>query len=169
MHKHDYLFSILEADAFTGLNNLRSLNLTKNNLWTVPSSTFCGLHSLRFLNLSVNFLQDANELGFTQNCNIPLEKLDLSQNSLASIPTNAFSQLISLEVLRLDNNRLNVLEDQAFGGLVHLKTLSLANNQLGMVSYKMSIDTIYGTFKTSYAKICIRKLTVFNILVHKRE
>ena len=123
----------LENDAFTGLNSLRSLNLTMNNLWTVPSpSTFCGLHSLIELNLSGNYLQDVNELGFfeSKNCNIPLEVVDLSHNSLASIPPNAFSQLSRLEVLRLENNNINVLEDQAFAGLVSLKTLGLANNQL---------------------------------------
>ena len=119
----------LEADAFTGLNNLHHLNLTQNNLWTAPRSTFCGLHSLRVLNLSVNFLQDVNELGFNQ-CKIPLEKLDLSYNSLAAIPAHAFSQLSSLELLRLDNNRLNILEDQAFSDLRQLKVLSLANNEL---------------------------------------
>ena len=103
-----------------------------NNLWTVPSSTFCsgGLNSLVELNLSANYLQDVNELGFVSDCNIPLEVLDLSGNSLVSIPPNAFSQLSRLEVLRLDNNNINVLEDQACAGLVSLKTLSLANNQL---------------------------------------
>ena len=125
----------IEADAFTGLNDLKSLNLTKNNLWSVPHSAFCGLHNLQVLNLSTNFLQDVNELGFApqqqqQSCNIPLEAMDLSQNSLASIPAFAFSQLSNLEVLRLDHNRLSLLEDQAFGGLVKLKMLSLANNQL---------------------------------------
>ena len=77
-----------------------------------------------------NYLQDVNELGFVENCNIPLEVLDLSGNSLVSIPPNAFSQLSRLEVLRLDNNNINVLEDKACAGLVSLKTLSLANNQL---------------------------------------
>ncbi len=121
----------LESDAFTGLNNLRSLNLTKNNLWTVPASTFCGLANLAELNLSSNYLQDVHELGFVQDsCNIPLEVLDLSFNSLVSIPTNAFAQSARLKVLKLDNNNIDVLEDQAFGGLVSLKTLSLANNQL---------------------------------------
>lgn len=120
----------LEADAFTGLNSLRTLNLTMNNLWSVPGSTFCGLSSLQELNLSANYLQDIHELGFVKDCNIPLEVLDLSHNSLVSIPPNAFAQLARLEVLRLDNNNINVLEDQAMGGLVSLKTLSLANNQL---------------------------------------
>lgn len=111
----------LESDSFTGLNSLRTLNITKNNLWTVPSTTFCGLTSLTVLNLSTNFLQDVAELGFVSadennNCNIPLEVLDLSHNSLASIPTNAFSQLPRLKVLRLDNNNINVLEDKPFAG-----------------------------------------------------
>ena len=77
-----------------------------------------------------SFFQDVSDLGFVENCNIPLEVLDLSQNSLVSIPPKAFSQLSRLEVLRLDNNNINVLEDQACAGLVSLKKLSLANNQL---------------------------------------
>lgn len=120
----------MESDAFTGLNSLRTLNMTMNNLWSVPTNTFCGLSSLSELNLSANYLQDVNELGFVKNCNIPLQVLDLSQNSLVSIPPNAFAQLSRLEVLKLDNNNINVLEDQACAGLVSLKTLSLANNQL---------------------------------------
>ena len=119
----------LEKDAFTGLNSLRTLNLTSNNLWSVPASTFCGLSSLQELNLSSNFLQDVNELGFVKNCNIPLERLDLSHNSVPTIPPSAFSQLSRLKVLKLDSNNINVLEDQAFAGLGSLKTLSLANNQ----------------------------------------
>ncbi len=55
---HPKIILELEPDAFTGLNNLRSLNLTGNNLWSLPTKgVFCSLNSLFDLNLSHNFLQ----------------------------------------------------------------------------------------------------------------
>ena len=124
----------LEQDAFTGLNDLRKLNFTHNNLWSLPKATFCGLNSLVVLNLSANFLQDVSELGFgaaqVRGCRIPLETLDLSHNSLTKLSSDAFGQLPKLRTLRLEGNKLNVLEDRAFGGLASLQTLSLADNEL---------------------------------------
>ena len=124
----------LEQDAFTGLNDLRKLNFTHNNLWTLPKATFCGLNSLVVLNLSSNFLQDVSDIGFgasdAHGCQIPLETLDLSHNSLTKLTSNAFSQLPKLKTLRLDGNKLSELEDSAFGGLSSLQTVNLANNIL---------------------------------------
>ena len=124
----------LEQDAFTGLNDLRKLNFTHNNLWTLPKATFCGLNSLVVLNLSSNFLQDVSNIGFgtadPQGCRIPLETLDLSHNSLTTLPSDGFSQLPKLKTLRLEGNKLSEIEDHAFGGLDSLKTISLANNNL---------------------------------------
>ena len=127
----------LEQDAFTGLNDLRKLNFTHNNLWTLPKATFCGLNSLAVLNLSSNFLQDVSNMGFgaadLHGCRIPLETLDLSYNSLTKLPSDAFSQLPKLNSLRLDGNKLSELEDRAFGGLSSLQTLNLANNNLNVL------------------------------------
>ena len=65
-HNSDWSAMVMEVetDAFTGLNDLQSLNFTHNNLWTVPPAAFCGLTSLVLLNLSTNYLQDAADLGF---------------------------------------------------------------------------------------------------------
>jgi Leucine-rich repeat (LRR) protein len=124
----------LEKDALTGLNELRRLNLTQNNIWTLPESTFCALDNLRALNLSQNFIQDVLDLGFSQSqvrsCRLPLKSLDLSRNSIAVLPRAGFGQLARLDTLLLEANNINELEDDALEGLGALSTLNLANNQL---------------------------------------
>ena len=47
----------LERDALRGVGSLRELDLSRNNLWSVPHGLFCGLKSLKKLNVSRNFLQ----------------------------------------------------------------------------------------------------------------
>eukprot|EP00095_Tigriopus_kingsejongensis_P011078 maker-scaffold23_size669530-snap-gene-5.24 protein:Tk11078 transcript:maker-scaffold23_size669530-snap-gene-5.24-mRNA-1 annotation:"toll " len=124
----------LEKDALTGLNRLEYLNLTQNNMWTLPPSVFCSLDSLVALNLSMNYLQDVADLGFAsqdlRSCRLPLETLDLSHNSFTIVPTTALGQLERLKTLILTGNNLNILEDDAFGGLASLTKLELANNEL---------------------------------------
>ena len=121
-------------DAFTGLESLRHLNLTQNNIWTLPPESLCGLQSLTSLNLSHNFMQDLGDLGFgpVKNglCRLPLRQLDLSSNSFTMIPPEAFMQISSLEELNLEQNLIDVVEDNALSNLNRLKKLNLANNQL---------------------------------------
>jgi Leucine-rich repeat (LRR) protein len=78
--------------------------------------------------------QDVSDLGFgssdLRGCRLPLETIDLSENSLSQIGPGAFGQLSKLKNLRLDGNNLNVLEDKAFGGLQSLQSLNLANNRI---------------------------------------
>ena len=124
----------VEEDAFTGLNDLRRLNFTHNNMWTLPKGAFCGLSGLAVLNLSVNYLQDLTDLGFSSSelnsCKIPLRSLDLSYNSLSKLPSKSLGQLRKLEHLILSSNTINVVEDGALADLTALVTLNLASNKL---------------------------------------
>ncbi|TRY62942.1 hypothetical protein TCAL_07278 [Tigriopus californicus] len=124
----------VEEDAFTGLNSLRSLNLSRNNLWVIPPVMFCSLSSLTVLNLSTNFLQDTAHFGFgssdIHSCKLPLRALDLSHNSFSRLPPRTFGQLRKLESLNLANNNLNVIDDLALAELSSLTRLNLAHNQL---------------------------------------
>ena len=124
----------LEKDAFMGLNNLKSLNFTHNNLWTLPESVFCNLNSLTSLNLSTNYLQDVLDLGFASSelsaCRIPLVTLDLSSNNLSKLQHKAFGQLRKIRSLNLKGNNLNLIDDDALGGLGLLSELTLSNNKL---------------------------------------
>jgi Leucine-rich repeat (LRR) protein len=132
-HEKAKIILEIEADAFTGLNDLRLLNFTGNNLWTLPEASLCGLSSLTELNLSSNFIQDVTDLGFAtselNSCRLPLRTLDLSDNSFSTLPEQAFGQLRKLERLNLANNNLNVIHDKALGDLTSLVSLNMAHNQ----------------------------------------
>jgi Leucine-rich repeat (LRR) protein len=132
----------LHPETFSGLSELRSLNLADNNIWTVPNGVFCPLYSLRYLNLSKNHINDISQIGFAENeasgvtgmppqtCNTGLEQLDLSYNNLISIPNNCFTALRSLNFLHLDSNQLTILDDNSFEGMEKLMFLNISNNRL---------------------------------------
>ncbi len=137
----------IQQDAFTGLNDLRHLNVSGNNLWSLPKGLFCSLSNLVDLDLSRNFLQDASDLAFAsedlQACRIPVRSLDLSQNSLSTLASTAFGQLEKLERLSLASNNLNVMDDQALGNLHSLLHLNMAHNRLVALPSDLLKETKY--------------------------
>ncbi|XP_070492998.1 toll-like receptor Tollo [Chironomus tepperi] len=146
----------LHSETFSGLSELRRLNLADNNIWTLPNGIFCPLFTLKYLNLSKNHLNDVSQVGFslknaatpsggndndlftgtppsaasTQSCNGGVEQLDLSYNNLISIPNNCFNALKNLNFMHLDSNQLTILDDNSFQGLDKLQFLNLTNNRL---------------------------------------
>lgn len=137
----------VEADAFTGLNDLKRLNVSGNNMWSLPKGIFCSLSSLIDLDLSNNYIQDASDLGFSSKelnaCRIPLRSLDLSRNSLSTLASTAFGQLRKLERLNLASNNLNVMDDEALGNLRSLLHLNMAHNRFVALPSELLSQTKY--------------------------
>lgn len=130
----------LHRESFRGMSELRSLDLSDNNIWNTPDEVFCPLYSLTHLNLSNNKLQDVVTLGFSdwgdgplapgKACSGGLEVLDLSHNDIIVLPEHGLSGLRMLQSLSLQDNVISKLGDRAFVGLISLTILNLSSNSL---------------------------------------
>ncbi|CAI9732351.1 adhesion G-protein coupled receptor G6-like isoform X2, partial [Octopus vulgaris] len=72
--------STIKEGLFTGLSNLKSLNLWDNNIATIKEGTFMGLSNLKELDLSDNNIATINEGAFTGLSN--LKEFNLKNNNL---------------------------------------------------------------------------------------
>ncbi|KAH8350359.1 hypothetical protein KR067_003314 [Drosophila pandora] len=147
----------IEADAFAVTRRLERLDLSSNNIWSLPDNIFCTLSELSALNMSENRLQDVNELGFRDrskqappgsteatsttesakkssssatSCSLDLEYLDVSHNDFVVLPANGFGTLRRLRVLSVNNNGISMIADKALSGLKNLQILNLSSNKI---------------------------------------
>ncbi|XP_017864306.1 PREDICTED: toll-like receptor 6 [Drosophila arizonae] len=149
----------IEADAFAVTRQLERLDLSSNNIWSLPDNIFCTLSALSALNMSENRLQDVNELGFRDrsketatstetsssssasstteagrragsSCSLDLELLDVSFNHFVLLPANGFGTLRRLRVLHVNNNEISMIADKALSGLKNLQVLNLSSNKI---------------------------------------
>lgn len=123
----------LHRDTLRGLTNLQHLDLSDNNLWTLPSELLCSVQSLTRLNLTRNKLQDMSSLGFSDwvaTCTPNLESLDISDNDLSALPDHALSSLRSLSMLKIQDNVIASVGDHALAGLASLRMLNMSSNRL---------------------------------------
>ena len=121
----------LAAGTLTDLTSLSSLDLASSGVWGLPAGELCNLQQLARLNLSHNSLQDLQDLGWgDQDCSLAARSLDLSHNSLSSVPPAGFRATPRLAVLLLAANSLQQIHDGALGGLGELRTLDLSGNKV---------------------------------------
>ena len=62
-----------------------------------------------------------------------LTQLDLSQNSLLSVPSSALKDLQHLLILNLNRNKIKAIHKKAFEGLDTLEILSLYENEISII------------------------------------
>lgn len=138
----------IEPDSFVHNKHLEQLDLSLNNIWSLPENLFCSLNGLSFLNLSSNRLQDINDLGFRekhsnetsssnatsgghkQPCILDIESLDVSDNHFVLLPPNGFGMLKRLRYLKIQDNEISMVDDKALGGLRNLQILDLSSNKI---------------------------------------
>lgn len=142
----------IDANAFNGLINLRVLYLDDNTLKMVPSHAFAEVPALAELHLGLNSfttidanafeqlrglsLVDLNGAGVVNVSNEAfhglensLRKLDLSDNGMKQIPTEALSILARLEKLSLGQNDFETISEGALTGLVNLRSLDVTGSR----------------------------------------
>ncbi|XP_033756353.1 protein slit-like isoform X1 [Pecten maximus] len=69
-----------------------------------------------------------------------LQRLDLSNNKLVTLPESIFSNLTQLSTLILSFNKLECMAASSFSGLRRLRILSLHGNQLSTIPYSSFND-----------------------------
>jgi Leucine-rich repeat (LRR) protein len=109
------------------IQTITRLNLSKNNLKTIPNDSFRFVPQLRVLDLSINTIEKIEPIGF--NNLQQLQQLDLSNNQLTRLSIE-LSSLNSLKNLNLENNQIFSIQDNAFRDLTNLEILNLSGNDL---------------------------------------
>lgn len=146
----DNFFTHFSPEEFRHLKRLKYLHLDGNNLTVIMEKTFDG-HNLRHLGLSRNKIKGFFKCAF---CNLSVQQLDLSHNSLRSLPYDvllpvahslesldlsfnfidsddlemAMSSVYKLRKLSLSGMYLREFSDDAFMNNAQLKTLDLSFN-----------------------------------------
>ncbi|XP_072333498.1 transforming growth factor beta activator LRRC32-like [Scyliorhinus torazame] len=92
-------------DFFRSMNSLRFVNLSKNCLHSFVIGEMNVLNSLVELDLSTNALQN---LSLARNSLNLLEKLSLQDNYLQTLPSNIFRALNRIRILNLRKNKINI-------------------------------------------------------------
>jgi Leucine-rich repeat (LRR) protein len=129
--------------AFTEeLSQLERLDLGNNNMWSLPEGSLCPLFNLELLNLTKNRLREVSSFKFNlaSRCASNLRTLDLSNNSLESLPSAAFSGLARLHSLNLRSNKIAFIADRAFEGLAVLTIIELSSNRLASLPPELFLD-----------------------------
>lgn len=134
---------------FNDLQHLDYLDLSNNNIWSIPDGLFCPLKKIIFLNLSHNEIHDLLTFHFSVSlsthrskmCGVSLAEVDLSHNKLINFPPAMFSALSLLKVLNLSRNEMSSLADRSFEGLSSLTYVDLSDNKLSSLPPELFIET----------------------------
>ncbi|CAA9993289.1 unnamed protein product [Nesidiocoris tenuis] len=107
------------------------LKLRHNNLPKLQSFIFLGI-DIRHLTIHNSSLAVIEESSLS-SMGIGLTQLDLSQNSLGSVPSPAFKNLHHLLILNMNHNKISVIHSRAFEGLDTLEILTLYENKISTI------------------------------------
>ena len=112
------------------LINLTSLHLTQNMMKIIPMELFSGLTNLRELNLSEN---NISHIGSVCNLEIP-ESLNLSSNHISTVQNQSFYNVTKLQILDISKNKIKLLHRYMFEHLHNLAELYLQWNKINWIT-----------------------------------
>ncbi len=144
----------ITSGSFQYMQNLLVLDLSFNDIPTIPKDTFLGLKSLIFLNLYGNFhLQSIESYSFMGLQMLP--HLQLKSMKLQSLPEYGFMGLDSVVTIDLTDNDIFSVAHQAFSGLGSLQQLYISGNNLKYISGEAFKDlTNLRYLSSDHFKLC---------------
>ena len=110
---------------------LTLVDLSSNQLVSVPSRAFTSQRRLQELRLGGNKISELTEKTFSGLSR--LQSLDLSHNFLERLENRVFKPLRSVKELNLESNRISEVDQRAFAGCSTLVSLNLEGNLLRKV------------------------------------
>ncbi|XP_031781042.1 leucine-rich repeats and immunoglobulin-like domains protein 2 isoform X6 [Nasonia vitripennis] len=107
------------------------LKLRHNNMPKLQGFVFLGLdiHHLTIHNSSLAVVEETS----LSSIGKALTQLDISQNSLASVPSAALKTLHQLLILNINHNKITTIHKKAFEGLDTLEILTLYENKISVI------------------------------------
>lgn len=116
--------SEVAANAFSLLPNLSYLNLSKNaHLAILPPTVFDQLSKLKILDISMINLKMLLPKYFEKL--LTIEEIYVNDNDLTEISENTFVNMLNLTTIDLSNNKINNIKNGAFVNVMNLKKLCL--------------------------------------------
>lgn len=123
----DNLNPIFSSSEFHGLDNLKVLDLSGNQIRGLEEGIFRGCINLQELRLDRNLLTSVP--GQSLNGPRNLRSISLTENRIKVIKSGVFSSQRNLVRIKLDGNELGFIEGGAFAGLNKLREISLSVNR----------------------------------------
>ncbi|KAK3612214.1 hypothetical protein CHS0354_039486 [Potamilus streckersoni] len=131
------------------LGGLVSVDLSFNQITSLPKSSFNNRY-LQYINLAGNRLTQLGDDVFFHEKTGQITEVDLSQNLISSITTDAFSSLFSATTLKLSRNKLTTIPSNLFIAVASLQELYLDNNFLS------SLDSSVFTYLPALQKLYLQ-------------
>lgn len=118
---------------------INKIDLTHNYFTEMSSIGRSGVEELRHLILSRNNIKNISEsdlVNLTQ-----LHTLDLSNNKIQHISNHSLANMTMLTTLILSNNTIKTISENTFIGAFSLIALDLSNNQISNISENVFVDS----------------------------
>uniref|UniRef100_A0A1I7WTG8 LRRCT domain-containing protein n=1 Tax=Heterorhabditis bacteriophora TaxID=37862 RepID=A0A1I7WTG8_HETBA len=137
------VLNMIHPMAFMNVPHLQYLYMRDNLIGNLDGNRLQAFKQLEILDVANNMLQKLPELKDLTN----LKQVRLDGNLIEKVETLAFSnnpklQLISMQQLNLRNNSLKVIDSNAFASLKQLTTLDLAQNQIEKIAKVLLLSLI---------------------------
>ncbi|XP_076178791.1 leucine-rich repeat domain-containing glycoprotein 150 isoform X1 [Ptiloglossa arizonensis] len=161
----------LNQTAFDGVQNLLSVNLTRNGLQEIPPNIFQNNTQLSLLTISGNPLKHTQDSKSSKHglFDIPaVTEFDFSSNGVTKLKRTAFTKMQNLNFINLKNNKLRAIDGVIFNGLESLEEVDLSNNLLSEIPVDLfdnnGVETlrIAGNNLTRLSTIQASKLTLLD-------
>ncbi|XP_025079160.1 uncharacterized protein LOC112555144 [Pomacea canaliculata] len=147
------------------LLNLRTLDLSNNELTELSSSHFAGLKNLEFLKISHNPL--TNLLFHNFNYTSALNFLDMSDIHISKMDFSIFAFFSKLSSLNLSGSHINHVTGRGFANMSYLRVLNLQKCPLTVFPQEIfeGLDSLETVFADNYKLCCPATLPRgFNVL-----